>query len=108
MFQTVWKKLSRHAVPSAVFFPALREAAQDRTLDARPGRGPQDGRCRLGSTGRPRAGAPGGSRHSRFYQIKFGLPEGMLVGFDNMHRANPEKPLKVFFTHGNYLKDYTV
>ena len=43
---------------------------------------------------------------SRFYQLAHGLPEGMMLEFDNMHRANPAIP-RVFFTHGNYLRDYT-
>ncbi len=43
---------------------------------------------------------------SRFYQVKHGLSERNLMGFDNLHRKNPEIPV-VFFTHDNYLKDYT-
>lgn len=43
---------------------------------------------------------------SRFYQLAHGLPEGMMLEFDNMHRADPSVP-RVFFTHGNYLRDYT-
>lgn len=43
---------------------------------------------------------------SRFYQIKHGIAERHLIGFDNLHRMNPAVP-KLFFTHDNYLKDYT-
>jgi hypothetical protein len=43
---------------------------------------------------------------SRFYQLAYSLPEGLMLEFDNMHRANPAIP-RVFFTHGNYLRDYT-
>jgi hypothetical protein len=44
---------------------------------------------------------------SRFYQVRFGLgEEHTLLGFDNLHKKNPAIP-KVFFTHGNYLRDYT-
>ncbi len=43
---------------------------------------------------------------SRFYQVKHGLPERLLIGFDNLHRKNPAVP-RIFFTHDNYLKDYT-
>ncbi len=43
---------------------------------------------------------------SRFYQLAYGLPDGLMLEFDNMHRANPAIP-RVFFTHGNYLRDYT-
>ncbi len=40
---------------------------------------------------------------SRFYQLAYDLPEGMMLEFDNLHRVNPAIP-KVFFTHGNYLR----
>ncbi len=43
---------------------------------------------------------------SRFYQVKHGLAERHLIGFDNLHRKNAAIP-KIFFTHDNYLKDYT-
>ena len=43
---------------------------------------------------------------SRFYQLKHDLPEHSLIGFDNLHRKNPAIP-RIFFTHDNYLKDYT-
>ncbi len=43
---------------------------------------------------------------SRFYQQRFALPEGTFLEFDNLNRRNRAIP-KVFFTHGNYLGDYT-
>lgn len=43
---------------------------------------------------------------SRFYQVKHGLGERHLIGFDNLHAKNRHIP-RVFFTHDNYLKDYT-
>jgi hypothetical protein len=43
---------------------------------------------------------------SRFYQLAYDLPEGVMLEFDNLYRANPSIP-RVFFTHGNYLRDYT-
>lgn len=43
---------------------------------------------------------------SRFYQLKHGLSERHLIGFDNLHRRNPGIP-RIFFTHDNYLTDYT-
>ena len=42
---------------------------------------------------------------SRFYQIKHGLSERRFLEFDNLNKIDPEIP-KVFFTHGNYLRDY--
>jgi hypothetical protein len=43
---------------------------------------------------------------SRFYQVRYGLPASELLDFDNLHRRNPAAP-RVFFTHNNYLRDYT-
>jgi hypothetical protein len=43
---------------------------------------------------------------SRFYQVKYGLSARHLIGFDNLHYKNRAIP-KIFFTHDNYLKDYT-
>jgi hypothetical protein len=43
---------------------------------------------------------------SRFYQIRHGLTERHLIGFDNLHLRNPAIP-KIFFTHDNYTQDYT-
>lgn len=43
---------------------------------------------------------------SRFYQVAYGIPDGRMLEFDNLHRANPAIP-SLFFTHGNYLRDYT-
>jgi len=43
---------------------------------------------------------------SGFYQAKHGLSARHLIGFDNLHRINAAIP-RIFFTHDNYLKDYT-
>ena len=43
---------------------------------------------------------------SRFFQLRFGLSERHLIGFDNLHRKNRAIP-RIFFTHDNYLKDFT-
>lgn len=43
---------------------------------------------------------------SRFYQRRHGLPEGAFLEFDNLSRLAPGIPT-LFFTHGNYLRDYT-
>ncbi len=43
---------------------------------------------------------------SRFFQVKHGLSERYLIGFDNLHRKNAAIP-KLFFTHDNYLKNFT-
>lgn len=43
---------------------------------------------------------------SRVLQLRFGIPESVLLAFDNFHRRNPAAP-RIFFTHDNYLKDVT-
>jgi hypothetical protein len=43
---------------------------------------------------------------SRFFQIRFGLAESALLGFENLHIRDRRIP-RVFFTHDNYLRDYT-
>jgi hypothetical protein len=42
---------------------------------------------------------------SRLYQLLYGLPE-VLLGFDNFHARDRRAP-KIFFTHDNYVQDYT-
>ena len=43
---------------------------------------------------------------SRAYQLKGGLDASELLDFDNLKKADPQLPA-VFFTHNNYLRDYT-
>lgn len=43
---------------------------------------------------------------SRVYQQIYGLPKWSMIGFDNFHGMNRSIP-KMFFTHDNYIKDYT-
>src|SRR5262245_15063802 len=43
---------------------------------------------------------------SRFFQLRFGLPEACLLSFDNLHGMNHAIP-KILFTHDNYIRDYT-
>jgi Sulfotransferase domain len=43
---------------------------------------------------------------SRYFQLACGLPERSILRFDNYYNINPAVP-KIFFTHGNYLRDYT-
>jgi hypothetical protein len=42
---------------------------------------------------------------SRFYQLRYGLPE-RLLGSDNFHARDRRVP-KIFFTHDNYIEDWT-
>ena len=43
---------------------------------------------------------------SRAYQLKGGLEASELLDFDNLKLSDPQLPA-VFFTHNNYLRDYT-
>ena len=43
---------------------------------------------------------------SRAYQLKGNLEASELLDFDNLKKLNPTLPA-VFFTHNNYLRDYT-
>ena len=43
---------------------------------------------------------------SRAYQLKGGLDAHELLDFDNLKKLDPQLPA-VFFTHNNYLRDYT-
>jgi len=43
---------------------------------------------------------------SRVYQLKGGLDASELLDFDNLKHSDPQLPA-VFFTHNNYLRDYT-
>ena len=43
---------------------------------------------------------------SHLFRVMYGLPENAVLGFDNFHNLNKSVP-KTFFTHDNYIKDYT-
>ncbi len=43
---------------------------------------------------------------SRLYQQVYGLPENIMIGFDNFHNLDRRIP-RIFFTHDNYIEDYT-
>ena len=43
---------------------------------------------------------------ARFYQVRHQLPERHLLAIDHLHLCDPAIP-RIFFTHDNYLKDYT-
>ena len=43
---------------------------------------------------------------SHLFRVMYGLPENVIIGFDNFHNLNRSIP-KMFFTHDNYIKDYT-
>jgi hypothetical protein len=105
--QTVLKKLTRFLVLGLLFWlPRNKKIRIDRWL-----RGREEFRklkqadgviVSFGKSGRTWLRV----MLSRFYQVKHGLGERHLIGFDNLHRKNRAIP-RLFFTHDNYLKDYT-
>ncbi len=43
---------------------------------------------------------------SHLFRVMYKLPENAILGFDNFHNLNKSVP-KIFFTHDNYIKDFT-
>jgi alcohol sulfotransferase len=43
---------------------------------------------------------------SHLFRVMYQLPENAILGFDNFHNLNRAVP-KIFFTHDNYIKDFT-
>ncbi len=107
MYQTAVKKLSRLLVRKSVFFlPEDRQIAIERRHRGRE----QFGKLEKADTTIVSHGKSGRTwlrvMLSRIYQQRHGLPEGSLISFDDFHRRNKAIP-KIFFTHDNYLRDYT-
>jgi hypothetical protein len=105
--QAIWKKLTRWFVMASVFFlPREKKIAVERRVRGRE----QFQKLRRADAAIASFGKSGRTwlrvMMSRFYQVRHGLPERALIGFDNLHRKNRAIP-KLFFTHDNYLKDYT-
>lgn len=103
----LWLTVARHVVARSVFF--LPKPTQTRI--ERKMRGQEDyARLRdadyvvvsFGKSGRTWLRV----MLSRVLQLRFGMPESMLLTFDNFHRRDPAVP-RIFFTHDNYLKDVT-
>ena len=106
-FASAWKKLSRNLVLWPLFFlPADRKIALQRWLRGREQyRTLKKADCvvvSFGKSGRTWLRV----LLSRFYQVRHGLAETYLISFSNLHLAEPAIP-KIFFTHDNYLKDYS-
>jgi hypothetical protein len=100
-------KIKRTLVRGAVFFlPEHKKIAIDRRLRGREEfRKLQQADCVIvsfGKSGRTWLRV----MLSRFYQLKHNLPDNSLIVFDNLHAKNRDIP-QIFFTHDNYLKDFT-
>jgi hypothetical protein len=100
-------KITRILVRGAVFFlPEHKKIAIDRRLRGREElRKLQKADCVIisyGKSGRTWLRV----MLSRFYQLKHNLPDYSLIVFDNLHAKNRDIP-RIFFTHDNYLKDFS-
>ena len=107
MFRTVFTKLRRGVVLALVrFLPRERRRRTDRWLRGHD----QFQRLRRADVVVVSPGKSGRTwlrvMLSGFYRHAYGLPGETLLGFDNLHRKDARIPT-VFFTHDNYLKDYT-
>jgi hypothetical protein len=102
-----WRDAGRWLMTSGVFFlPQPRRKAIDRWLRGRE----EHRKLQLADYVLMSWGKSGRTwlrvMLSRFYQIAYGIPEGRMLEFDNFKRMNAAIP-SVFFTHGNYLRNYT-
>jgi hypothetical protein len=104
---TAWRKVFRVLVLTLFFFlPQSRKVALERRLRGR------DDQKQLNSADYVIVSYGKSGRTwlrvmlSRFYQVRCGIPERVLLSADNFHRRDAAVP-RVFFTHDNYLKDHT-
>ncbi len=101
------KKVTRHLVMALVFFlPAERRVALERWLRGRE----EYRKLRLSDCVVVSFGKSGRTwlrvMMSGYFQAKHGLSKRSLIGFDNLNKKHADIP-RVFFTHDNYLRDYT-
>jgi len=104
---SIWKKASREVLMALLFFlPVARRIRIERWLRGRE----EAGRLAEADVAVVSFGKSGRTwlrvMISRYYQLVYGIPERILLGFSNYHRRNAEIP-KIFFTHDNYIKDFT-
>ncbi|MGD2055266.1 MAG: sulfotransferase domain-containing protein [Gammaproteobacteria bacterium] len=107
LLRSIWKKTSRKLLRAALFYaPEERKTVAERRLRGRE----QMQRLRQADIVIVSFGKSGRTwlrvMLSRLYQVKHGLAQRYLIGFDNFHSMNRAIP-KIFFTHDNYIKDYT-
>lgn len=104
---SIWKKVSREVLMALLFFlPEQRHIALERWLRGRE----ETQRLAASDVVIVSFGKSGRTwlrvMMSRYYQLVHGIPESVLLGFSNYHRRDASIP-KIFFTHDNYIKDYT-
>lgn len=102
----VWKTVSRRGLHMLFFLSEEQKRAVERRL-----RGKEEFRRLHGSdfvvVSHPKSGRTWlRVMFSRYFQLKFGIREGLMLGYDNFNDMDARAP-KVFFTHDNYLRSYT-
>ncbi len=102
----VWKTVSRRGLQLMLWLPDERKRELERRL-----RGREElrrlHRADFAVVSHPKSGRTWlRVMFSRYYQLKHGIPERYILGFDNFHTMNPDAP-RVFFTHDTYLREYT-
>ncbi len=107
MINNLLQKITREAILTSIFFlPHPRRIAIERWLRGREEfRKLQLADCVIvsfGKSGRTWLRV----MLSRFYQVRYGLATASLMGFDNLNARHSAIPI-IFFTHDNYLRDYT-
>jgi hypothetical protein len=107
LFRSIWKKTSRRLLRAALLFSSEeRKTRAERWLRGRE----QNQKLQQADIVIVSFGKSGRTwlrvMLSRLYQVKHGLSQRYLMGFDNFHHMNRAIP-KVFYTHDNYIKDYT-
>ncbi len=104
---SIWKKVSREILMALLFFlPEERRIRIERWLRGRE----ETQRLAAADVAIVSFGKSGRTwlrvMMSRYYQLVHGIPHTVLLGFSNYHRRDAAIP-KIFFTHDNYIKDYT-
>ncbi len=107
MLRTVWNKSIRQLVALCIrFLPVARRRHIERWMRGRD----QFQKLRDADLVVVSPGKSGRTwlrvMLSGYYHHVYGIEGEALLGFDNLHRRDRRVP-KVFFTHDNYLKDYT-
>ena len=106
VLRRIWKTVSRRTVRALFFLPDERRRAMERWL-----RGQEEHRRLRGSdvviVSHPKSGRTWlRVMLSRYFQLRYGVPDRYMLGYDNFHAMDARVP-KVFFTHDNYLRSYT-
>ena len=106
ILRRIWKTVSRRGLRMAFFLSPESKRRIERRL-----RGNEEFRrlrgCDFAVVSHPKSGRTWlRIMLSRYFQLRYDVPERYMLGFDNFHEMDPRVP-RVFFTHDNYLRDAT-